>query len=122
MALPTNPTFRVTMTGSEVTNFDKTSTWIAGEKTETIHSIKDTDGYVSLQYSFVDTIKLIMVEGSGTFLLKFTTASTSLEFEITDSFIFNPTPAFFATLTNIQIKTASTTAVIIKAKFYGVGV
>lgn len=121
MAVSALPTIRTQISGDGLTLLDQSDQFSLAEKLETVRYIKNTDGKVAIDFSFIDTVKTLFLQSTGTYIVEITTtAANVIPFEITGVFRLDFTPAFRATLSSITIETDSTTNITVNTRIYGV--
>ncbi len=118
MALVPNPSLKLDITGSGVTNSSQTLTWVSGERKEVTLSIKDTDSWVEIDMSDLDKIKIIYADGDD-FKLRFHTLTSEFSFDVKGLFVFSTTPEFMATITKIDISTSNTASIKVNVRVFG---
>lgn len=131
MAIITNPTLRLVLQGSQISQVDQSFSWSLENKLEETYSLISTNSPITLNFSNIAKAKVLMLSGDGTtaFNVIITQTQTiggnptSVSFTIPNTgdipTLFNITPAWLAGLTSIQISTASTTATQVSVSMYG---
>lgn len=119
-----NPSLRIQLSGTGVTSLDNTSSWALENKLEDTYSLNVTDGSLTLDFSNIENMKLLIFEGSGSYIVtlnQIDSASESIPITIDYNcpFVLPTTQAFIDTLSSVQISTSSTTDVTITVRAYG---
>ena len=116
-----DPVLQVKLTGEEnVTQLNQSETWSLSEKVELDYSLTASDGEQTLDYSHIDTVRTIVIYGTGDYYINVTVGSnTEIAFESQDFFVLSPSAAFAATITAITISTDESVAITVKVRIYG---
>ena len=127
MAVIASPTIRTTISGDNISAFDKSTTFTLAEKLENIYYVKASDGNLAIDFSKINNVKSILLYSTSNFTLNATidigTAETPNEvvipFTVTGNFRLDPDSAFLAKLKSISIATISTTDITVYVNIYG---
>jgi len=129
MAVIELPSIRTVITGVGVTQFDSSTSFSLTEKLEAAIYIKSTDNKITIDYSFVDNVKSLIFNSSGTYTVEITTTSTDvvpvvtvMQFQVSGMFRLDLTQAQRALISAIKISTASTTNILVDVRAYGVSI
>lgn len=111
--------FKVYETETLEDYFKKEITWTLSEKLE--YSITIQNETKIINYSDIDNIKLILFSSTNneTFKVRVSTSTEQITFTVDDIFLFTPTDATIANITEIALLEDAGTAVEVKAIFYG---
>ena len=123
MATSQTPTFRIIISGSDITGLDETNTFTLENKVETSYTIVDTDGNKTLDFSNIENMKSIIFDGSGIFDVTITVGGGAniISFPCDGSIpmVLPVTQTFMSTVDSITISTTSTTDVQVSVRAYG---
>jgi len=123
MATSQTPTFRIVISGSDVTSLDESNSFTLENKIETSYTIVDTDGNKTLDFSNIENMKTILFDGSGAFNVTVTVGGGAnvITFPCDGSIpmILPITQTFMGTVDSITISTASTEDVQVSVRAYG---
>jgi len=113
-------TYTSNISGTGVTNVTSTIQWTLQEKLEEALYIKDTDSWITVNFSRVENIKMMSFSSSDEFKLELTISGNAVELE-GRYFTFSVDAAgdFISNLSLIRISTDSTTDITIYANIYG---
>ncbi len=95
--------------------FRKEVDWTLSEKLEYNLELQNT--IKTINYSAVDNVKLIVFSGDQKFKVRVSTATDSIDFQVSDFFYF--TPESLSDITEISVVEDSGLLVDCKIRFYG---
>lgn len=113
------PILKVRLTGDDVTNDDVDYTWTPNEKSEITLSLVASDGYQSIDFSDINSIRMILLKSTSAFSILFTVGSEDITFSVRDIMMFSPSAAFMESLTYFGIRASTETAQKIEVRLYG---
>lgn len=119
MAIIQTPSIRTVITGDGITSLDNSVSFTLSEKLEATRLLKDTDGSVLLDYSYINTVKSFYFYSVGTYTVTLTVGTEIIPIEVNGTFRLDPTPAFRDLITSIALSTSSTTDISISVRVYG---
>ena len=114
------PTLKLQLIGSlAVSEFLKEMTWTKETQYEQTFYIKDTDSDVTVDYSNVENIRMMIFRSTADFTVKITTAIGTFPMSVQDVLTFSPDATLALAITAITISTASTTDQTIDVQVFG---
>jgi hypothetical protein len=116
MAIAQNPSFRIILSGDNITAVDSSTSFTLGQKVEIINSIKDTDGDVAIELSLIDDIEVLAFYSTGAFNVKFDSNVIAVS---AGWLTLQTTQTWLDTITTIAINTATTTDIDVYVYAYG---
>jgi len=106
-----------------ITLLNKTIAWTPKDKIENTYVMSSITAPKSIDFSSISSMRTMVFSGSGNYIVSITTGvsatAQTIEHETSDLFVFSPTTAMMADITNITISTTSSSSVTIEVKLYG---
>lgn len=120
MAVPATPTLRTVISGDNLTGLDTSETFTLNEKFESQYVLKSTDSAVTIDTSYIDTIKTFIFNSTGEYTITITiTGGITIPFVVSGLFKFNPSATFRSSITSMTLSTTSVDNITINAYIYG---
>jgi hypothetical protein len=127
MAVVSLPTIRTQLTGDNITNADRSTSFTLGEKLENIYYLKASDVALTIDISKINNLKSMLFYSVSNFTLSITidigTTETPnvviIPFTTTGNFRLDPDSTFISKVSSISLSTISTTDITIYVNIYG---
>lgn len=123
MAINT-PKIRTVISGDNITQLDTFTSFTVTEKLERDQLIKASDGLVTIDYSYINNPRSIVLQSLGSFVVTITYTDLTpvthvIPFGINNGmFRFDPVEGF--DIDSIKISTASTTDLLVNTRIFGI--